>query len=90
MATLPGPVEFRYRCLRCGYGTVSRSPDLEVCPIPVHTSCVNGVITLSEELCGGELNDEGPTLWWWQLPQEIQEAIRDHNSTIPNRQGDAT
>lgn len=76
----PGPIlRFQYDCPKCGMETTSTSPDLKTCSVPVFGDG-EPVILPHDQLakyarCGGDIGDWGPSVWWWQIPEDIQAEI---------------
>lgn len=66
------PVDFHYKCPKCGWSSVSLSPDDETCPIPWDT---DGVSRPDAPPCGGDIGEGGPSVWWWMIPEDIQTEI---------------
>lgn len=61
-------IEFRQRCTRCGYTSASDDPNDTHCtaefvlnPPPLTN------IPAEKVVCGGEFNDDGPVVGWWDL-----------------------
>lgn len=77
------PVEFHYKCPKCGWSSVSLNPDEETCPIPWGP---DGVAVLKPDddtpRCGGDIGGGGPSVWWWMIPEGIQAEILRHNERV--------
>ena len=75
-------MRFNYTCPRCSWHTVSESPDLETCPIPVHDGAPVVIPSHNKTYadypkCGGDLGEFGPSVMWFDLPESIRAATEE-------------
>ena len=75
------PTQFIYKCPKCGFTTVSESPGLMACTVPVYDDGQVVVLPPGNTTygdyprCGGDFTEWGPSVWWWQIPEDLQQEI---------------
>ena len=74
-------MRFDYTCPRCHWHTVSDSPDLQTCPIPVFGDgepVILPPVSLTYDdysKCGGDLDECGPHVFWFDLPESVRDSV---------------
>ena len=81
---MTSPLQFIYTCPNCGFQIISNTPDLEVCTVPVYKDGEPVFLPRQEldsyDKCGGDFTEWGPSVWWWQIPEDLQAEILKRES----------